>query len=278
MSDYSITFLRSCITHTFLDLCRGKKFKEAYEFYTHHPDMDISDNDFITIVAVGCDLPFMQWLLEMRPHIDVCTHNYFAFRSACKNKNIPMAKWLLEIRPDTNILYGDNDAFKTACLNCNFDVAEWLLQVHPILDDPVNSANILNYFCFIGNIHHIKWLLNKKPDINVSTDDEFAFRWSCSTGKLDIAQLLLEVNPSINIYARDDYAFRYACNYGRLDVAQWLVSLDCIKYSIMFGLYEKMTPVISENYDYSKILYCLHKAEKLSLFDATLICDIKDSM
>ena len=73
-----------------------------------------------------------QWLLSIRPTINVSALNDYAFRVTCINQDVEMAKWLYSIKPDIDI----EEAFVTICeeINGNLEFAQWLLSVKPDID------------------------------------------------------------------------------------------------------------------------------------------------
>jgi ankyrin repeat protein len=170
-----------------------------------------------------------QWLLQVKPDINISADNEYAFRWACCNGHLPVAQWLLQVKPDINISADRNNAFCQACCNGHLAVVQWLLQVDP-------NINISDYdfrqACTYGHLNVAQLLLQVKPTIDIRSNQDDAFCNACTYGHLEVAQWLLQVNPAIDIRANNDWVFRGACRYGHLEVAEWLESLAPDQYEI----------------------------------------------
>ena len=113
-----------------------------------------------------------QWLLKIKPDIEISMDNEYIFRYTCDNGHLEVAKWLLSVKPDIDISARDEYAFKGACEN--------------------------------GHLNLAKWLLSVKPDIDISARDEYAFRYACENGHLKIAQWLGTFNKNYVIIIEED--------------------------------------------------------------------------
>ena len=155
-------------------------------------------------------------------------YNEYAFGWACENGHLHVAQWLLQIKPTINVSTDNEYAFRWACGNGHLHVAQWLLQINPTIDNEF----AFQWACVYGHLHVAQWLLQIKPTINVSAYNEYAFRQACDNGHLHVAQWLLQIKPTINVSANNEYAFRWACKNGHLHIAQWLCNINAFKYGI----------------------------------------------
>ena len=62
-------------------------------------------------------LHIAQWLLRIKPTINILGDNEAAFRHACECGHLHIAQWLLQIKPTINISADDDYAFRYACEN-----------------------------------------------------------------------------------------------------------------------------------------------------------------
>ncbi len=99
-------------------------------------------------------LPVAQWLLDMKPNINISANMDFAFKYACGNGHLPVAQWLFNIKPSINIAADDEWVFRSACENGHLHVAQWLNPDKYIV---VSNKNKL-----------LKW--------NINTDDKKVLR------------------------------------------------------------------------------------------------------
>jgi hypothetical protein len=177
-------------------------------------------------------LEVAQWLLQVKPDLNISADNESAFRTACSNGHLEVAQWLLQVKPNIDISAYNEGAFRWACTYGYLHVAQWLLQVKPTINISACDKSAFKYACVNGHLEVAKWLLQVKPTIDISSEDEYAFCGTCRDGHLEVAKWLLQVKPTIDLCTADDYAFKNACVNGHLHVAQWLVSLAPNKYTI----------------------------------------------
>ena len=71
-------------------------------------------------------LEVAQWLLSIKPDIDVSAVSDWAFRWTCENGHLEVAQWLLSIKPDIDVSAVSDWAFKGACQEGHLDVSQWL--------------------------------------------------------------------------------------------------------------------------------------------------------
>jgi len=75
-------------------------------------------------------LSLAQWLLSVKPTIDISEVDEAAFRHACGRGHLEVAQWLLSVKPNINISAGYEEAFIYACKNGHLSVAEWLQSLN----------------------------------------------------------------------------------------------------------------------------------------------------
>ncbi len=95
---------------------------------------------FVNLLASG-DFKNAQWLLKIKPDINICFGNEYAFRYACCEGNIDIAKWLLKMKPSINISIHDNYAFRHVRRFGPLKIACWLGHFNP---EYVYNENIAN--------------------------------------------------------------------------------------------------------------------------------------
>ena len=119
------------------------------------------------------------------------------FGEACKNGHLKVAQWLLEIKPDINISAYEEYAFRGACKNGHLEIAQWLLKIKPEMNftNTIFFEHTFREACSKGHIEIAKLLLKIKPDINISSGNENAFCWACHYGHLETAQWLQSLRP-----------------------------------------------------------------------------------
>ena len=156
--------------------------------------------------------------------IDISTDYEYAFRMACENGHLEVAQWLLQVKPNIQVDALNEWAFRNACMMRHLKVAKWLLQVKPDIDISVKNEDAFRLACANGHLEVAKWLLQIKPNIQVDALNEWAFRMACANGHLEIAKLLH--NWMLIITHNYVTAFRYACENGHLKVAEWLVKIS----------------------------------------------------
>jgi hypothetical protein len=176
-------------------------------------------------------LDIAQWLLSVKPDIDISVENEYAFTKTCENGHLDIAQWLLSVNPHTDISVENEYAFRWACENGHFSVAKWLLQIKPDIDISAKSEHAFRGSCWNGHLELAQWLLQIKPDIDVSAEDEEAFRYVCGNGHLEVAEWLLDIHPNLDISVQNDEAFRWACENRHVNIAIWFTRLDS-KYMV----------------------------------------------
>jgi hypothetical protein len=102
------------------------------------------ENAFINACSNG-NLLVAQWLLQIKPEINVSLNSEYAFRYACRRGNLSVAQWLLQIKPEINISAWDEYAFHFACLGGHLIVAQWLCSIKSNYKIVVENDNIIAY-------------------------------------------------------------------------------------------------------------------------------------
>ncbi len=82
------------------------------------------------------------------PNIDSFTSNdfEFGFQVTCEKGHLHVAQWLLTIKPDIDICIRENEVFRFACHYCHFHVALWLLCMKPDIDTSIATKVAKKYF------------------------------------------------------------------------------------------------------------------------------------
>ena len=91
-------------------------------------------------------LEVAQWMLSLKPDIDISSHNECAFRSACEKGHLEVAKWLLSLKPDIDISANEEYAFKFACKNGHLEVAKWLCTLNETYYIEIDISGRINTY------------------------------------------------------------------------------------------------------------------------------------
>ena len=109
-----------------------------------------------------------------------------AFRWACERGQLEVAQWLLSVKPDIDISSQHNYAFRFACCFGHLEVAQWLFSVKKTIG---NKEAAFRLACAKGHLNVAQWLLSVWKDIDISASDSFgreaAFRSACFNGHLE---------------------------------------------------------------------------------------------
>ncbi len=87
---------------------------------------------FINACEYG-NLLVVQYLLSIKPDIDISAYNEAVFRHACCHGHLLVAQWLLTIKSDINISTNNEYAFRIACFSGHLLLAQWLQSLKPHL-------------------------------------------------------------------------------------------------------------------------------------------------
>lgn len=116
---------------------------DGYSYIAHSPIA----NWLFQAACIDGHLHIVQWLIQVKPDIDISERNEQAFRFACDYNHLQLANWFLQVKPDINISAENDEAFCSACFEDRVKIAQWLHQIRPyhyILE--LNNKNqILHY-------------------------------------------------------------------------------------------------------------------------------------
>lgn len=197
---------------------------------------------FITAAAfrLACQnnhLEIAQWLLSVKPSINVHAHQEYAFRSICRQGHLNVAKWLLSVRPNINVVAANHGAFRLACKNGHLQTAKWLFSLYD--NEIAHQKNMLIAVrhgafmdaCKGGHLHVAKWLYRQLKHrrmlnhISIQTWNDM-FDFACKNGHLFMAQWLWKINAAINPQSNRHCAFICACEEGHMRTAKWVISVS----------------------------------------------------
>ncbi len=155
--------------YKFIDACQKGNINEAKELLKTYPNIINFDKKeyYKKAFAGACGnghLKVAQWLLQIKPTIDISADNEYAFRRACAHGKLKVAQWLLFIKPNINVSANYNDAFMYACLKGYLHLAQWLLQIKPTIDISINNDIIFMRTCKnSSNLNMAEWLQSLMP-------------------------------------------------------------------------------------------------------------------
>jgi ankyrin repeat protein len=132
-----------------------------------------------------------------------------AFCEACSNGHLSVTQWLLQIKPNINISVTDETAFRNACSNGHLLVTQWLYSIKPEINISANNEYAFHWACSAGHLTVAQWLYSIKPEINISANNEYAFRRACKNNKLNVAQWLCTLRSNYKITIENDKIIDY---------------------------------------------------------------------
>jgi hypothetical protein len=119
----------------FIELCKKGDLVGSQQLFQLNPGIGIGCV-FPGICSYG-HLHIAQWLLQVKPDINISGCGEQAFRFACHYGHLHIAQWLLQVSKERgqciNISIHNNWAFHWACKNRHLHVAKWLQTLNPYL-------------------------------------------------------------------------------------------------------------------------------------------------
>jgi len=130
--------------------------------------------------------------------------NNESFKLACENGHLEVAQWLLSIKPDINISADDDCAFRWTCDYGHLEVAQWLRSIKPDINISAEDDWAFKGACENGHLEVAQWLLSIKPDINISAEYDFSFIFACQGGHLDVSRWLCTLDNRYQIEIKNN--------------------------------------------------------------------------
>ena len=130
--------------------------------YPYDAQSPIADWLF-TAACIDGHLHIVQWLLQVKPDINISNKNEKAFLLACDFNHLQLAKWLLQVKPDINVSAQNDQAFRSASFEDHAKIAQWLYQIRPyhyILE--LNNENQITRYG-VREFAERKWLERREP-------------------------------------------------------------------------------------------------------------------
>jgi len=155
----------------FKTLCSKGKLKDAQLLLLSYPN--ISLDEFQTAFCYACcygQLKVAQWLLEMKPVIDISANDEYTFYLTCIYGHFKVAQWLLQVKPTIDISSLNECTFRDVCKYGHLEIAQLLL-------------------------HFASTISNRIGGIDISANNNFAFRYACINRQLKIVEWLLQIRP-----------------------------------------------------------------------------------
>lgn len=162
--------------------------------------LDLERAFFDAICGDQCEVA--DWLLSLKPDMDISRENDFYFRRSCAYGLFRMAQWIFEKRPNVNIAFNNYDAFREACLGGYTNIIEWLLTIFPTIS--LNKK--LDKYLTMIPIHILQVAKNRslveysdciicetnKADFTISCSHQFCheciFKWAKIGGSCPICR------------------------------------------------------------------------------------------
>ena len=202
-------------------------------------------------------LDIAEWLLLLKPNINVSVNDEYPFCKACENGHINVAKWLFSIKNDIDISCDDEYSFCMACYNGHLEIAKWLIEIKPTINISIDDNYSFIHACNNEHIEVIEWLYNIKKNLitnidvislisnniektsivdflfNITPEEQIpsskwddAFISACSKNELKFASFIFQKVKNLKIYAKDNEPFYLACRNGHVDIFVWLIGID----------------------------------------------------
>lgn len=156
------------------------------------------------------------YIVALDPNTSIANYE-MAFRVACYNGHLDVAEWLLQVKPDINISALSDDAFRFSCIYGHLNVAKWLLQIKPDIDITAVSGSAFNGACSRRHLNVAKWLASLNPDYQIINEDEPD--WRCRNLK-NIRDTKWEKNKKVAWLASgrsgDNMIFRMPTDLARM--------------------------------------------------------------
>ena len=126
----NITF-KTMERQQFINACTsGNLIDSKNLFQQNNFDMNVCEKAFRNACENG-HLQTAQWLLSVKPSINISADYEYAFRWACVKGHLETAQWLLTLKPSINISAENEYAFRCACQNGHLETAQWLQPLCP---------------------------------------------------------------------------------------------------------------------------------------------------
>ena len=207
------------------------------------------ESQFINLCSRG-DLLGAQQYLKFHPIIHISAAEQ-AFCYTCFNGHLHVIQWLLQIKPCINISVYNDLAFSNACTNGHLEIAQWLLHISKERGKNINISAEHEYAfrwaCFKGHLHVAQLLIQiskeRGQDINISAVNDFAFRQACQYRHLAMAQWLQSFKPYLYVIHYDENG-NYKDYYIRTkEEANWekrkyliYIASDCKEDNLLYRL------------------------------------------
>ncbi len=141
---------------------------------------------FYSACKKGCLKRVQQLYSDL--HIYVYDYMEQSFTCACRFGHLDVAQWLLEVKPDIDVKYG----YRYALGNGHLDVAQWISDVCPYINNNTeHHEQAFRYACYNNNIQAAQWILKVNPNINIYTHNDFAYKYA----KSSLLKWIVSLNP-----------------------------------------------------------------------------------
>lgn len=146
--------------YAFISACENGHLSVAKYLLKMSPNINISAYNENSIASTSIKLIYVaQYMFNnLKPNYQKPTE--CAFLGACKNNHLHVAQWLLQIKPKLNISEANHFAFKSACQSKHLQLIKWICTLDPfkysfeLYDDKSINGYISN--C---KKYTIQWLL-----------------------------------------------------------------------------------------------------------------------
>jgi hypothetical protein len=120
--------------------------------------------------------------------------NESAFRLACYDGHLQLAQWLLSVKPDINISAKDEEAFRSACSGGHLKIAQWLLSIKPDINISADGEDAFQYACYYGHLHVAQWLQTLKPYLYIiNYNEDGSYKSYCIRTKEEEQRLIQKI-------------------------------------------------------------------------------------
>jgi len=169
------------IESNFKGVCFNNDLEVAQYLFILKPDIDITNGDYDDVFI---HLKIIRWLHRKIPDMDISFYES-RFIYGCENGDIELVEWLIDVKPTIDISANNDYAFRRACEYRHIEIAKLLLEFKPTIQLPVIMSGfedvrvrLLSYYVSTwhndnntGKMDKYKlsnlffWIISKKPTL-----------------------------------------------------------------------------------------------------------------
>ncbi len=193
-----------------------------------YPEIQDCSDCWYSLLFNSCTKHYMEiikWIFKNKSDVVI---DQKILTSVFRKENIDIINYILLIRPDIDLSFNDDELFCNCCKNGNLEIANMLLKQNPNINISMRGEYPFKLACYSGHIEFAKWLISLNPEIKIS---DTVFNDMCILGnRLEIAEWIHSIRPNINIFSK---TFRRACKDEYIDSVKWIHKLNPYRYTVV---------------------------------------------